>query len=962
MLSRTLFDVIRGYLNNKVNGTEEKFVSEQMDEMQKEMASATLDEKSDIVQQVVFLNLIGYDVSWANFMVLEVMSSENYSAKRIAYTAASQMWNTNTDVVIMATHRIHRDLTSVVPLIANAVLTSIPPYLSLSLAQHIAHDVIALMSGARPQLRQKAIMTFYHICLQYPDALRPGFTALRNRLDDTDLSVVFSALTVMSELCAHNPQNFVSMIPKFHKMLETAPTNWITVRLITILRMLCSVEPRLPKKLVQPFTTILETTSSITVLFECVRTIIDIPITNPILLTYATQRMQAFLEHKDANLRFLCLTLFIKLIEIQPKLVAQHKELITQCLDSNDESTRMLALDLLAALANAKTIDGIVSKMFDHFRDSKNQQFKDSVLKRVIDICSKNDYELISDFEWYITCLIDFLEEGGFTCYNELADQFYDLAARVPDTRQTLVDLMSALFENIEYKDKTRLLLVASFIIGEYANSTECIESLVQPLVLQTDERVQLCCVSAALKLYLRLEEEEKQACEETFKNGLEMFRTQGPAEVQDRAEMIIALLGIFTESTETEEIAALQDALAEELPDDNEPIELPPGLNDPIPLFTEVQEKEEEPEDIVIDPKNATKKTDAKPEEKKPRRPARRQRQNVEKSVVLIKQPTKTAPTPAAQKPKAPVKASGLSAALNDLDLSTDMVDPQKELRGPMPYNQEQLMKQAAKRMSQINSHKHHSKKRRHNAEPPKPAAVQQAPPPPKEQPVTGPKPRSRMQLIGENTSLICNAIEFTPSTTNPGRLEIELNVHNQTGKTVNSIDITVENKGGIKGVDLPSISTPIVPSTSVQHKIVIEAANITMPQKVRIIFVPVEGGVETLDGQLRLFPTCFLIAGPQEEFQNAVAKCTFAQKMKPIVTTNNRDVLQTVFNVVRGSNIKCDNNTRAVYARTPLGHEAIAYVSASAGQISIEVKCSNDILGKSIVKELEMKFKQFE
>ena len=269
-----------------------------MDEMQKECANASIDEKSDIVQQVIFLNLIGYDVSWADFTVLEVMSSESYSAKRIAYTAASQMWNTQSDVVIMATHRIHRDLTSVVPLIANAVLTSLPPYLSLPLAQHIAHDVIALMSGARPQLRQKAIMTFYHICLKYPDALRPGFTALRNRLDDTDLFVVFSALTVMSELCAHNPQNFVGMIPKFHKMLETAPTNWITVRLITILRMLCSVEPRLPKKLVPPFTTILETTNSITVLFECVRTIIDIPITNPILLTYATQRMQAFLEHK----------------------------------------------------------------------------------------------------------------------------------------------------------------------------------------------------------------------------------------------------------------------------------------------------------------------------------------------------------------------------------------------------------------------------------------------------------------------------------------------------------------------------------------------------------------------------------------------------------------------------------------------------------------------------------------
>jgi hypothetical protein len=60
-----------------------------------------------------------------------------------------------------------------------------------------------------------------------------------------------------------------------------------------------------------------------------VRAIIEIPITNTVLLTFAAQRMQTFLEHQDANLRFLGLLLFIKLMEIQPKLVAQHRELIT---------------------------------------------------------------------------------------------------------------------------------------------------------------------------------------------------------------------------------------------------------------------------------------------------------------------------------------------------------------------------------------------------------------------------------------------------------------------------------------------------------------------------------------------------------------------------------------------------------------------------------------------------------
>ena len=460
-MPRFLAEMIRGYLIARAQGNEQGYVVELRDEMERIAREGSPEDKMDVIQQLIFLNLRGHDTTWADFLALEVMSQDSYGAKRIAYTAAEQMWTSQSDVVLMATNRIQKDLTSVQPLMSSLVLAAMPSFLSQNLAHDVASDVISLMSAARPAVRQRAIMTFYHICLRYTDALRPGFIPLRARLDDQDTSVVFSALTVMSELCAHNVNNFVGLIPKFHKMLETSESNWVTLRLIHLLRMLSGVEPRLPKKLIAPFTTILATTSSVTVLFECVRTIIEIPITNAVLLTYATQNMQKFLDNEDTNLRFLCLSLFIKLIEIQPRLVAQHRELITQCLDSNDEATRLLALDLLAALANDKTIDGIVARMYDHFKQSKSVTFKNQLLKRVIEICSKNDYDLVNDFEWYISVLMDFVIEGGFDCYDALAEQLLDLALRVPDTRERLVAEMGGLFENIEYKDATPLLLAA---------------------------------------------------------------------------------------------------------------------------------------------------------------------------------------------------------------------------------------------------------------------------------------------------------------------------------------------------------------------------------------------------------------------------------------------------------------------------------------------------------------------
>jgi hypothetical protein len=167
----------------------------------------TPSDEMDVVRQLIFLHLRGHDTTWADFWVLEVMTLDSYEAKQIAYTSASQLWTPSLDVVLMATNRIQRDLTSLKPLLPSLVLATVPSFLSLGLAHNIASDLIAMMSAAKPTVRQKVIVTFYHICLRYPDALRPGFSPLRARLDGTDLLVVLAALAVMSELCGHNMQN-----------------------------------------------------------------------------------------------------------------------------------------------------------------------------------------------------------------------------------------------------------------------------------------------------------------------------------------------------------------------------------------------------------------------------------------------------------------------------------------------------------------------------------------------------------------------------------------------------------------------------------------------------------------------------------------------------------------------------------------------------------------------------------
>lgn len=54
------------------------------------------------------------------------------------------------------------------------------------LARDLAADVVTMLNSARPYLRKKSCLVLYKIFLKFPDALRPSFPRLKEKLDDPD--------------------------------------------------------------------------------------------------------------------------------------------------------------------------------------------------------------------------------------------------------------------------------------------------------------------------------------------------------------------------------------------------------------------------------------------------------------------------------------------------------------------------------------------------------------------------------------------------------------------------------------------------------------------------------------------------------------------------------------------------------------------------------------------------------
>lgn len=52
--------------------------------------------------------MLGYDISWAAFNIIEVMSSTKFTSKRIGYLAAAQSFRADMDVLMLTTNMIKK--------------------------------------------------------------------------------------------------------------------------------------------------------------------------------------------------------------------------------------------------------------------------------------------------------------------------------------------------------------------------------------------------------------------------------------------------------------------------------------------------------------------------------------------------------------------------------------------------------------------------------------------------------------------------------------------------------------------------------------------------------------------------------------------------------------------------------------------------------------------------------------
>uniref|UniRef100_A0A5F8GPL7 AP-3 complex subunit delta-1 n=1 Tax=Monodelphis domestica TaxID=13616 RepID=A0A5F8GPL7_MONDO len=565
-----------------------KYISQCIDEIKQELKQDNIAVKANAVCKLTYLQMLGYDISWAAFNIIEVMSASKFTFKRVGYLAASQCFHEGTDVIMLTTNQIRKDLSSPNQYDTGVALTGLSCFVTPDLARDLANDIMTLMSHTKPYIRKKAVLIMYKVFLKYPESLRPAFPRLKEKLEDPDPGVQSAAVNVICELARRNPKNYLSLAPLFFKLMTSSTNNWVLIKIIKLFGALTPLEPRLGKKLIEPLTNLIHSTSAMSLLYECVNTVIAVLISlssgmpnHSASIQLCVQKLRILIEDSDQNLKYLGLLAMSKILKTHPKSVQSHKDLILQCLDDKDESIRLRALDLLYGMVSKKNLMEIVKKLMIHVDKAEGTTYRDELLTKIIDICSQANYQYITNFEWYISILVELTRLEGTRHGHLIAAQMLDVAIRVKAIRKFAVSQMAMLLDNAhliasntQRNGICEVLYAAAWICGEFSEHLQephqTLEAMLRPKVTTLPGHIQAVYVQNMVKLYASIlqqkeRSEEKEGAQEITQmmiDRLPQFVQSADLEVQERASCILQLIK-YIQKLQTKEVPVAEEVIA---------------------------------------------------------------------------------------------------------------------------------------------------------------------------------------------------------------------------------------------------------------------------------------------------------------------------------------------------------------------------------------------------------------
>ncbi|XP_053399755.1 AP-4 complex subunit epsilon-1-like isoform X2 [Mercenaria mercenaria] len=407
---------------------EEQIVKKELQTLKETMADSVISKipMRDYLCRLVYADMLGYDVSFGHVPAIKLVTGNSLVDRRVGYLACCLLLHRGSELTILLTCSIQKDITSSNILDNLMGMTACCQILPVDTIPYILPAVLDNLRHSRELVRQKAVLCLYQFQLLIPDLLEHNQSDLEKMLFDKDPGVMAAAVYIVQNSIERDPTrckgfggSLVSILKQIssHKMatmfeFQTVPFPWLQIQILRCLVKLSAVDESLAKSLVPLLKEVLQRTSikesiAFSILYECIQCILCI---NPPkhLLDEAAVHIGRFLMSSNPNLKFIGVKLLVALVRVNPEYSVNYQQLIVQSLENPDFNVQRKMYKLLYEIANETNVSVICAKLLTQLQTSGDKFWRSEVITMVISLLERFDV----DSQWQIESLFSCLQSG----------------------------------------------------------------------------------------------------------------------------------------------------------------------------------------------------------------------------------------------------------------------------------------------------------------------------------------------------------------------------------------------------------------------------------------------------------------------------------------------------------------------------------------------------------------------
>lgn len=517
------------------------------------------DRRASVVAKMLFLHILGENVSYGQMEVLTLMSQERYSYKRIGYVAAAVLLDETSELTVLLTHTVLKDLQSNEPRVQSMACDLIANIGSPDMCQSVAPEVQKLIEGTNPKLLKSAAMAAVRIVDRVPEAAEGFKASVQRLLKHGSHGVIMSAVNLMIHVIeADSSMNktWTKYATAFTKILKqmwtTKPTRefgyssyndpFIQMKLMKVLGKIKRPSDELDDVLESIATGVeIKKNTGRALLFQAVETIVQTA-KKPSLRGLAFSQVGRLFQFKEANVLYSALSVFSRVLYQGNEIIGRtsgdsialqrYKTNVVKCLNHRDASVRRRALDVVSALVDEENVQTLIPEVMDYVKLA-DAEFRVELVAKIFTAVQR----FAPDKTWNFNTVHRILIENGNYVGSDIITSVCKMISHEPSLQPLAVkNLAETMKENAENQT---LMQVTAWILGEYATTDNGIINQLATIISmpQTSNQTKGYIITALAKLASRL-----GMCEQVIKI-LENCKKSNHLDVQQRAGEMILLL-----------------------------------------------------------------------------------------------------------------------------------------------------------------------------------------------------------------------------------------------------------------------------------------------------------------------------------------------------------------------------------------------------------------------------------